>query len=251
MTILLSKVNVSSCSTIYKFLRCYIMYCSAYIAPGLSGLSRFSANSIFTPCTHSLHDSGKFLTGLLKPYSIGIFTPNCLAVLSDSSGSLILRLFPQPLHVAYGWDAEEAFVLPIEVGGVVVPHAIGCTCRVEVFAQHQTAGLLQPQLLLELRGAHRCDGLEVLAQPGDAHAQLSRESLNAQWLVEVVAQSCDRSGDGGGVAPQDCQVTEPTTLLSYQEPIDNFPCDQRPEDPRFVRGIQQPREPHEGVQQVC
>jgi len=27
--------------------------------------------------------------------------------------------------------------------------------RVEVFAQHQTAGFLQPQLLLELQGAHR------------------------------------------------------------------------------------------------
>ena len=56
----------------------------------------------------------------------------------------IQRPFPQPLHVAYRWDAEEAFVLPIEVGGVVVAHAIGRTCRVEVFAQHQTAGLLEP-----------------------------------------------------------------------------------------------------------
>src|SRR5947199_10824919 len=50
---------------------------------------------------------------------------------------------PQPLHIAHGWDAEEAFVLPIEVGGIMIPHAIGSTCRVEVFAQHQTAGLLE------------------------------------------------------------------------------------------------------------
>src|SRR6266487_4659323 len=62
---------------------------------------------------------------------------------SCSSGSLILRLFPQPLHVAHRWETEEAFVLPIEVGGIVVSHAIGCTSRVEVFAQHQTAGLLE------------------------------------------------------------------------------------------------------------
>src|SRR5438128_4962198 len=51
------------------------------------------------------------------------------AALSGSSASAILRLFPQPLHVAHGWDTEEAFVLPIEVGGVVVPHAIGGTDR--------------------------------------------------------------------------------------------------------------------------
>src|SRR6266480_7687154 len=62
---------------------------------------------------------------------------------SFSSGSLILRLFPQPLHVAHRWNAEEAFVLSIEVGGVLVPHAIGGTGRVEVFAQHQMAGLLE------------------------------------------------------------------------------------------------------------
>jgi hypothetical protein len=54
----------------------------------------------------------------------------------------------------------------------------------------------------------------------------------------------------GGVAPQESKVTEPGTLLSSQETIDNFPRDQRHEDPRFGRGIQESDEPHEGVQQV-
>ena len=115
--------------------------------------------------------------------------------MSFSSVSAHLRLFPQPLHVAHRGDAEEAFVLPIEVGGVLVPHAIGRTGRVEVFAQHQTAGLLQPQPLLELQGAHRRDGLEVVVQPRDAHAQFSCELLDAKWLVEVLAESLDGSGD--------------------------------------------------------
>jgi hypothetical protein len=44
----------------------------------------------------------------------------------------------------HGWDTEEAFVLPIEVGGVVVAYAIGRTGSVEVFAQQQTTGLLEP-----------------------------------------------------------------------------------------------------------
>ena len=64
-----------------------------------------------------------------------------------------------------GGMRDLAFVLSIEVRGVVVTHAIGRCLSIEVFREHQTAGFLQPQLLLELRGAHRRDGLEVLAQP--------------------------------------------------------------------------------------
>ena len=44
-----------------------------------------------------------------------------------SSGSLAWEsegLFPQTLHVAHGWHPEEAFVLSVEVGGVVVAHAV-------------------------------------------------------------------------------------------------------------------------------
>ena len=59
---------------------------------------------------------------------------------------------PQPLHIAHGWGAEEAFVLPIEVGGILVAHARGRYFSVEVLAQHQTTGLLQPEPLLELQG---------------------------------------------------------------------------------------------------
>jgi hypothetical protein len=98
---------------------------------------------------------------------------------SCSSASNGKGPFPQPVHVAHGWDTEEAFVLPIEVGGVAVAHAIGGTGRVEVFAQHQTPRLQEPQPLLELQGAHRRDGLEVVVEHRDAHAQLTCELLDA------------------------------------------------------------------------
>src|SRR5712692_1547429 len=159
------------------------------------------------------------------------------AVLSGSSASACQGLFPQLLHVAHGWDAEEAFVLPIEVGGVVVPHAIGSTCRVEVFAQHQTAGLLEPQPLLELQGAHRRDSLEVVVQTRDAHVEFLCELLDAQRLVEVLTEPLDRCSDVGSVASFHYQMTEPSALLSHQEPIDNFPCKQRHQDLCFGRGI--------------
>ncbi len=51
-----------------------------------------------------------------------------------------------------GGTRDLTFVLPIEVGGVLVPHARGDSFRVEVFREEQTAGLLQSQLLLELLG---------------------------------------------------------------------------------------------------
>jgi len=54
----------------------------------------------------------------------------------------------------------------------------------------------------------------------------------------------------GGVATLKSKGTESATLLSQQESIDDFPRDQRQEDRRFSRDIQEPDEPHEGVQQV-
>ena len=121
----------------------------------------------------------------------------------------------------------------------MVSHAIGRTRRVEVFAQHQTASLLEPQPLLELQGTHRCNGFEVVVESRDAHAQFSRESLDVKWLVKVLTESRDRSGNIRGVAALESKVTEPATLLSHQESVDNFSRDQRQEDPRFGRSFQE------------
>src|SRR5579884_2085054 len=156
---------------------------------------------------------------------------------SFSLGSLGLRLFPQTLHVTHRGDAEEAFVLPIEVGGVVVAYTRSSACCVEVFAQHQTAGLLQSQVLLELLGTQRRDGFEAVLQTRDTHAQFVRELLDAQGPVEVLEKSLDGSGNGWGVAPRDRQVTESAPLLSHQKAIDDFPCVKRLEQSCFGRRI--------------
>src|SRR5215207_6797967 len=98
---------------------------------------------------------------------------NCSFV-SDVPSSLSARVsvggFPEPLYIAHRWDTKDAFVLPIEVGGIVVSDPKGRICRVKVFAQHQTAGLLQAQLFLELQRTHGCHRLEVMMEAGDAHA---------------------------------------------------------------------------------
>jgi hypothetical protein len=70
----------------------------------------------------------------------------------------------QPLHIAHRGDAKEAFVLSIEVGGILVAHVRGRYFSVEALAQHQTTGLLQPEPLLELQGTQPRDDLEVVVQ---------------------------------------------------------------------------------------
>ena len=165
-------------------------------------------------------------------------------------GDCHLVLRAESLRVAHRRGAEEAFVLPIEVRGVMVPHAKSRTGRVEVFAQQQAPGLLEPHLLLELQRTHGRDGLEVVVQRRDAHPQLARKLLDAQGPVEISTQALNRLGDAGGIASSDHKVTEPGALRSDQEPVDNFPRDQRQQDPRVGRAIQEPDQPHHGVQQV-
>src|SRR6266487_1025793 len=157
--------------------------------------------------------------------------------------------FPQALHITHGWDTEEAFVFPIEVRGVMIPYAVGGTRRIEVFAQHQPPSFQEPQSLLELHRAERRDGLKVVLQPRHAHAQFVREPLDAQRLVEVLTEALDRAGNRRGVASQECQMTKPIPLLTFQESIDNFPGDERQEHPRFGRLIQEPGHPNHRVQQ--
>src|SRR5438270_3583994 len=99
-----------------------------------------------------------------RPTSSNTLSSAWRAVLSRLLASACQRPFPQPLHVAHGWDTEEAFVLPIEVRGVMVAHAIGRTGRIEVFSQHQTARLQEPQPFLELQRTQRRDGLEVVVK---------------------------------------------------------------------------------------
>src|SRR5713101_6676315 len=71
----------------------------------------------------------------------------------DCSGRLLsgpTRGAAELVDITHRRDAEEALVLPIEVRGVAVAHAIGRAGRVEVFAQHQAPRLLEAQPLLEL-----------------------------------------------------------------------------------------------------
>jgi hypothetical protein len=136
------------------------------------------------------------------------------------------------------------------VRGVAVAHAVAGARGVEVLAEHETAGLLEPQLLLELQGAHRGDRLEVVVEARYAHPELARDVLDAQRPVEIFAQPLQSSRDAVAVAAQGSDVMEPAALLSHKEPVYDLPRHQRREEARLGRGVQEPDETHHGVQQA-
>ncbi len=52
--------------------------------------------------------------------------------------------------MADGWDAKEIFILTIKKCRIVIPYTVSRTGRVKGLTQHQPAGFLKSQLLLEL-----------------------------------------------------------------------------------------------------
>ena len=108
--------------------------------------------------------------------------------------------FPQSLHIAHRRQAKEAFVFPTKVRSVVITDAVSCARRIKALAEHQPAGLLQPQPLLELQWAHRRDGLEVVVEARDAHPELVRDAVYPKRLVKVFMEALNGLDDVRGVA---------------------------------------------------
>ena len=85
-------------------------------------------------------------------------------VLINSQTTSVSPIITEPGNVPLGWRSEKLFVLAAKVRWVFVAHTEPGTCRVQVFAQHQTASFLQSYLFLKLQWAHRRHGLEVMME---------------------------------------------------------------------------------------
>jgi hypothetical protein len=132
----------------------------------------------------------------------------------NSSEPLPPRRLAQPFHVPQRRLSELPLVLPAELRGVVVAHPEAGAGGVQVLAEQDAPCLLEPELFLELQGAHRRDRLEVVVKTRDAHPELPRQAVDPQRLVEVPAEPLDGFRDAVGVATQKRQVTEPVSLVS-------------------------------------
>ncbi len=134
-----------------------------------------------------------------------------------------------------------AFVLAAEVRSVVVTDLEARLGRVETFGEHEPPGLLKAEFLLKLQGAHGGDGFEVGMKAGDAHANLARDFLNAEWLGEILAQLSDSPDHAMGVAANRCQVAHAMALLAGEKPVDDLANDERSQDPVLFGQLEQPQ----------
>ena len=111
----------------------------------------------------------------------------------------------------------------------MVTDAVGHACCIKSLAEQETAGFLESQPLLELQGAHRGHGFEVVMESRDAHAKLARDAVNSERLVKVLVEAFNSPGDVGSVAPYSRYVAETVALFPHPEPVDDLTRDQRSE----------------------
>lgn len=114
-----------------------------------------------------------------------------------------IATFPQLFYILHRRRTKEPLVFARDVRRIAIPHAVPGTGRIQTLAEHQPAGFLQPQLLLELQRAQRRDFSEVVVEARHAHPQRTRKLLDAHRLVEVVPEPINGLGNAVGDAPKD------------------------------------------------
>jgi hypothetical protein len=106
---------------------------------------------------------------------------------------------------------------------------VASTCRVETLAEHEPTSFAEPYLFLELQGAHCGDGLKVVVKARYTHAQFLGYVLDPKRLVEVFAELFHCPRDAMSLSSLERNLTEPVALLTHQEPVDDFPCNESDE----------------------
>ena len=94
------------------------------------------------------------------------------------------------------------------------------------------------------------DRLEVGMESRDAHANLSRDVFDAQWLGEILTQFLDGSDDAMSVSSNRGEMAHAMTLFADQQAIDNFPNNQRTKYPILFGHLKQPYQAQAGIEQI-
>ncbi len=94
---------------------------------------------------------------------------------------------PQTFCIAFGRQAESAFVLTIELRGIFISDVKAGLRGVHSFIQHQPASFLQSQLLLELQRAHGRGCLEMRMEARYAHVQFVGDVFDSYRAIETLA----------------------------------------------------------------
>src|SRR5262245_34024662 len=89
-----------------------------------------------------------------------------------------------------------------------------------------------------------------MMEPRDTHPNVARDIINSKRLVKFFLEALDRPANVGSITAQRRNIAKTITLLSEQEPVDDFPRDQRGEKRRFGRRFHKPDEPYYSVEQA-
>lgn len=84
----------------------------------------------------------------------------------------------------------------------------------------------------------------------NAHANLSRDVFDAQWLGEILTQFLDGSDYPMSVSSDRREMAHAMTLFAGKQAIDNFPINQRTKYPILFGHLKQPYQAQAGIEQI-
>src|SRR5689334_860413 len=84
----------------------------------------------------------------------------------------------------------------------------------------------------------------------DAHANLSRDFFDAQWLGEILTQFLDGSDYAMSLSSNRGEMAHAMSLFADKQAIDNFPNNQRTKYPILLGHLKQPYQAQAGIEQI-
>ncbi|VTZ61716.1 conserved hypothetical protein [Sinorhizobium medicae] len=143
-----------------------------------------------------------------------------------------------------------AGIFAAELGLALITDLVAGIAGIEALLQHQAPCLLEAELLLVLQRAHRRDGLEMVMQRGNAHADAACEVFDAQRPGIMLFQPGDRTADLVRLALRCRHLSELGAVRPEQQPVKEFLFDQRQEHRNVVRSVEEPQQPKRRVLEI-
>ena len=84
----------------------------------------------------------------------------------------------------------------------------------------------------------------------DAHANLSRDVFDAQWLGEILTQFIDGFDYAMSLSSNRGEMAHAMCLFADEQAIDNFPNNQGTKYPILLGHLKQPYQAQAGIQQI-
>ena len=148
-----------------------------------------------------------------------------------------------------GACAEQAAVLPAELGWALIADLKRCGCRILIFGEHQPPRFVQTQPFLVLQRAHGRQRPKMMMEGRCTHIDLRCEVIDTQRPCEVTFQPIDCPCYLLALASRRGHLAQTSTLIAHKQTVKNFPLDDRRKDRNILRLIKQSDQPLKGGEQ--